>query len=70
VLFSSATSFVGNPGQSAYVAANAYMEGLARRRKAEGLPALAIAWGAIANTGVLARTSLSALVPVFSSVAR
>jgi len=55
VLFSSATSFVGNPGQSGYVAANAYMEGLARRRKAEGLTALAIAWGAIANTGVLAR---------------
>jgi NAD(P)-dependent dehydrogenase (short-subunit alcohol dehydrogenase family)/acyl carrier protein len=55
VLFSSATTFVGNPGQGAYVAANAYLEALARRRKAERLPALAIAWGAIANTGVLAR---------------
>ncbi len=55
VLFSSATTFIGNPGQGAYVAANAYTEALARRRKAEGLPALAVAWGAIANTGVLAR---------------
>jgi phthiocerol/phenolphthiocerol synthesis type-I polyketide synthase C len=55
VLFSSATTFVGNPGQGAYVAANAYLEALARRRKAEGQPALALAWGAIANTGVLAR---------------
>ena len=27
VLFSSATTFVGNPGQGAYVAANAYLEG-------------------------------------------
>ena len=55
VMFSSATTFVGNPGQGAYVAANAYMEALARRRKSEGFPALALAWGAIANTGVLAR---------------
>ncbi|MBB3773685.1 acyl transferase domain-containing protein/NADPH:quinone reductase-like Zn-dependent oxidoreductase [Angulomicrobium tetraedrale] len=55
VLFSSATTLVGNPGQSAYVAANAYLEGLARRRRAEGRPALAMAWGAIADAGVLAR---------------
>ncbi|TSJ62126.1 SDR family NAD(P)-dependent oxidoreductase [Starkeya sp. 3C] len=55
VLFSSATTLVGNPGQSAYVAANAYLEGLARRRRAEGRPALAVAWGAISDAGVLAR---------------
>jgi NADPH:quinone reductase-like Zn-dependent oxidoreductase len=55
VLFSSATTFIGNPGQAAYVAANAYMEGVARRRRQQGLPALAIAWGAIGDTGVLAR---------------
>ncbi|MDQ0512525.1 type I polyketide synthase [Ancylobacter amanitiformis] len=55
VLFSSATTLVGNPGQSAYVAANAYLEGLARRRRAQGRPALAMAWGAIADVGVLAR---------------
>lgn len=55
VLFSSATTLVGNPGQAAYVAANAYLEGLARRRHAEGRPALAIAWGAISDAGVLAR---------------
>ena len=30
VLFSSATTFIGNPGQGAYVAANGFMEGLAR----------------------------------------
>ncbi|MGQ4827623.1 KR domain-containing protein, partial [Enterococcus faecalis] len=41
--------------QAAYVAANGYMEGLARRRRRAGLPALAIAWGAIEDVGVLAR---------------
>ena len=55
ILYSSATTLVGNPGQSAYVAANGYMEGLARRRRKEGLPALAVGWGAIEDVGVLTR---------------
>lgn len=55
VLFSSATTFIGNPGQGAYVAANGFMEGLARQRRRQGLPALAVAWGAIGDVGVLAR---------------
>jgi NAD(P)-dependent dehydrogenase (short-subunit alcohol dehydrogenase family)/acyl carrier protein len=57
LLFSSATTIIGNPGQGAYVAANGYLQGLARRRRSEGLPALALAWGAIADVGVLARHS-------------
>ena len=36
VLFSSATTLMGNPGQANYVAANAYMEGVARRRRQRG----------------------------------
>lgn len=55
VLFSSATTMIGNPGQASYVAANGWLEGLARRRRAAGLPALAVAWGGIADVGVLAR---------------
>ncbi|WP_209006602.1 type I polyketide synthase [Labrenzia sp. THAF82] len=55
VLYSSATTLVGNPGQANYVAANGYLEGLARRRRAEGKPGLAIAWGAISDAGYLAR---------------
>ncbi len=56
VLFSSATTLVGNPGQGNYVAANAYMEGIARRRRQDGLRALAIGWGPITDVGVLARS--------------
>ncbi|MCS6854124.1 MAG: SDR family NAD(P)-dependent oxidoreductase, partial [Elioraea sp.] len=55
VLFSSAATAIGNPGQAAYVAANHALEALARARRAEGLPALAIGWGPIAGAGMLAR---------------
>jgi phthiocerol/phenolphthiocerol synthesis type-I polyketide synthase C len=54
LLFSSATALVGAPGQGAYVAANAALEALARQRRAHGRPALAIAWGPIADAGYLA----------------
>jgi NADPH:quinone reductase-like Zn-dependent oxidoreductase/NAD(P)-dependent dehydrogenase (short-subunit alcohol dehydrogenase family)/acyl carrier protein len=53
LLFSSATTAFGNPGQANYVAANAALEGMARRRHAEGKPALAVGWGPIADAGVL-----------------
>ena len=55
LLFSSATTLFGNPGQFNYVAGNAYIEGIARRLRAKGLPALAVAWGAIEDAGYLAR---------------
>jgi acyl transferase domain-containing protein/NADPH:quinone reductase-like Zn-dependent oxidoreductase/acyl carrier protein len=57
VMFSSATTLVGNPGQANYVAANGYLEGLAARRRAQGLPGLAVAWGAISDAGYLARNA-------------
>ncbi|MHB8885460.1 MAG: type I polyketide synthase [Methylovirgula sp.] len=56
VLFSSVSAMIGNPGQGAYVAANGFLEGLARRRRDAGLPALAIGFGAIANVGVFSRS--------------
>ena len=55
LLFSSATTAIGNPGQANYVAANAALEAIARRRHARGKPALAIGWGPIADVGVLTR---------------
>ena len=54
LLFSSATTLVGAPGQGVYVAANMALEALARRRQAEGRPALAVAWGPIEDAGYLA----------------
>lgn len=60
VMFSSISALIGNPGQGAYVAANAYLEGLARKRRAERLPALAVGWGAIADAGVLTREASTA----------
>jgi phthiocerol/phenolphthiocerol synthesis type-I polyketide synthase C len=53
-MFSSATTVLGAPGQGVYVAANLALETLARRRQAEGLPALTIAWGPIDDAGYLA----------------
>ncbi|MFB9951063.1 type I polyketide synthase [Rhizobium puerariae] len=57
LLFSSATTMIGNPGQANYVIANGYLEGLARARRASGLPALAVGFGAIADTGFLSRNA-------------
>ncbi|WP_445344462.1 KR domain-containing protein [Aliirhizobium terrae] len=57
LLFSSATTMLGNPGQANYVIANGYLEGLARARRAAGLSALAVGFGAIADTGFLARNA-------------
>ncbi|MEV3963411.1 SDR family NAD(P)-dependent oxidoreductase [Nocardia sp. NPDC050193] len=55
VLFSSATSMVGNRGQGNYAVANAYLDQLAHTRRARGQVALSVNWGAISDTGYVAR---------------
>jgi phthiocerol/phenolphthiocerol synthesis type-I polyketide synthase C len=57
IMYSSATALFGNEGQANYVAANAYLEALADYRRGLGLPALAVAWGAIGDVGHLARNA-------------
>ncbi|WP_442488152.1 SDR family NAD(P)-dependent oxidoreductase [Halomonas litopenaei] len=55
VLYSSATTLFGSPGQSAYVAANLGLEALAVRRRQSERPATCLSLGIIEDTGFLAR---------------
>lgn len=73
VLFSAGAAVLGSPGQGAYTAANAFLDAFAHTRKAAGLPALAINWGAWADTGMMvalegrdshwARQGIGAMLP-------
>ncbi|MGW4128211.1 SDR family NAD(P)-dependent oxidoreductase [Amycolatopsis japonica] len=52
VLFSSVAAQLGALGAGAYATANEFLNGLARYRRAKGLPAISIGWGMVDEVGV------------------
>ena len=75
IVYSSASSVIGSPGQANYATANALLDGLVADRRAQGLPATGINWGPWAQGGMAtshaARANLSAqgLIPLDPSAA-
>ena len=57
LMHGSMAAFLGAAGQSNYVVANHLLEVLATNRRLRGLPAQTIAWGPIAEAGVVARSA-------------
>jgi len=55
IMFSSVSALVGAAGQANYVAANCFLDALAHYRRASGMPALTVNWGALDEVGFLAR---------------
>lgn len=74
ILYSSAASVLGSPGQSNYATANGYLDGLAWQRRAAGLPALSINWGPWTegmadDERILKRLALQGITPLSVSEA-
>src|SRR5437762_5499904 len=69
VLFSSAATLLGLPGQSNYVAANEFLDVLAHYRRRLGLSALSINWGTWSEVGMAASRTGASPVPTSERLA-
>ncbi|MEV5714916.1 SDR family NAD(P)-dependent oxidoreductase [Amycolatopsis mediterranei] len=64
LVYSSAAALFGSPGQAAYATANAWADALVAWRRAHGLPAATIGWGAWGEVGAAAGSANPVLEPL------
>ncbi|KAF2022657.1 hypothetical protein EK21DRAFT_82777 [Setomelanomma holmii] len=58
VLFSSIGQIIGTPGQSAYAASNAFLDGMAIHRRAQGCNSIAMQWTAWRGLGLASNSAI------------
>ncbi|RSD20824.1 type I polyketide synthase [Amycolatopsis eburnea] len=64
LVYSSAAALFGSPGQAAYATANAWADALVAWRRAQGLPAATVNWGAWGEAGAAAGSKNPVLTPL------
>ncbi|PSF39268.1 beta-ketoacyl synthase [Aphanothece hegewaldii CCALA 016] len=67
ILFSSAASSIGSPGQGNYAAANSFLDAIAHYRHAQNLPATSINWGILSDgMATHSRVAVKGLNPILT----
>ncbi|OJB53036.1 SDR family NAD(P)-dependent oxidoreductase [Burkholderia ubonensis] len=69
VLYSSAAGLMGNPGQANHAAASAFLDAFAWYLRGQGVPAVALDWGAWSEIGAAAARDVGARLGAEGSIA-